>query len=192
MPFPVSGPREQAALRDLADRLRKILGSFQAAGFAGPGTSNITTLYPEMDVDNLDGIVYQSADSLTVLVTTRALLGAWLRSPVAPADSGLPRDPITALASHQVYELAFPQDAMVLRYADIPVDSAAQLGLVTAMLVARAQDYGALTPEDVTGRLYCPASAIAVTQSPAKISESEISTSNGSVGTRQRSTSRTM
>jgi hypothetical protein len=149
VPDSISGPREALALRDLADRLRTILGPFHGEGLAGPGTSNITTVYPQMDVDNLDGMVYQSSDSLTVLVTTRTLLAAWLRSPVAPADSMLPRDPMTALARSEVYAVAFPEDAAVMRYADIPVDHAAESGVVAAMLVLRAQDIGPFTPNDV-------------------------------------------
>jgi len=148
-PYSVSGPRENAALRDLADRLRKILGPFQGEGFAGPGTSNITTLYPEMDVDNLDGIVYESSDSLTVLVTTRTLLAAWLRDSIVPSNGLVPHDPMTALTQSEVYALAFPEDAMVVRFADIPVDRAAESGIIAAMLVRRTQDFGPSTPNDV-------------------------------------------
>ena len=147
VPYSVSGPRETAALHDLADRLRKMLGPFQSEGFTGAGTSNITTLYPEMEVDNLDGMVYQSSDSLTVLVTTRTLLAAWLRDSLV--NNRVPHDPMTALAQSVVYEYAFPEDAAVIRFANIPIDHAAESGIVAAMLVARAQDFSPFTPNDV-------------------------------------------
>lgn len=142
------GP-EQADLRDLADRLRSILGPFQAKGFAGPGTLNVTSLLPpDVDFNSIDGIVYQSPDSVTVLVTTTALLAAWLRDPVM-GDTTLPHDPLSALAHPELYAEAFPADAAVARYADIPVDSAAQSGIVAAMLVMRTQDVGPGTPGEV-------------------------------------------
>jgi hypothetical protein len=61
----------------------------------------------------------------------------------------MPRDPVSALARPELYGEAFPEDAAVFRYADIPVDHAAQPGVVAAMLVARAQDFGLQTPNEV-------------------------------------------
>ena len=139
---------EEAALRDLAGRLRKILGPFQAVGFADSGTSNVTTLVLQVDFGAIDGIAYHSPDSTTVLVTTRALLAAWLRDSVA-GDTTTPRDPASALARPELYARAFPEDAAVFKNADIPLGHPAQSGVVAAMLVARAQDFGAFTPNEV-------------------------------------------
>lgn len=88
---------DDAAVRDLAGRLRKITGPFQAEGFAGPGKANVTTLQPYVEFGAIDGLAYQSSDSTTVLVTTRALLDGWQRDSPA-ADAKLPRDPVSALA----------------------------------------------------------------------------------------------
>lgn len=139
---------ESAALRDLAARLRKILGRFPAKGFSDSGTSNVTVLLPQMDFGAIDGIRYESSDSLTVVVTTRALLDAWLRDPVA-GDTTVPRDLASALALPELYEKGVPEDAAVFRYADIPVGPAAQAGAVAAMLAIRAQDVGPFTPNEV-------------------------------------------
>jgi hypothetical protein len=86
---------------------------------------------------------------MRVLVTSRALLAGYLRERLAAGDTTLPLDPMSALARQELYADAFPEDAFVLRYADIPVDHAAESGVVAAMLVARAQDYTAFTPNDV-------------------------------------------
>jgi hypothetical protein len=75
-------------------------------------------------------------------MTRRALLAGYLLERETAGDSTLPRDPASALTYGELYAEAFPEDAMVLHYADIPVDSAEQSGVVAAMLVARAQDFG--------------------------------------------------
>jgi hypothetical protein len=96
----------------------------------------------------IDGIRYESADSVTVVVTTRTLLDAWLHDPVA-GDTALPRDPVKALTRTELYENGIPEDAAVSRYADIPVDLATPSGVVSAMLVLRAQDFGVYAPNEV-------------------------------------------
>ncbi|HKN65243.1 MAG TPA: hypothetical protein VJW73_03150 [Gemmatimonadaceae bacterium] len=147
-PDSVLDAHEAAALRQLAGQLRKTLGPFHAEGFADSGRANVTALVPQLDFGGIDGIVYESSDSITVVVTTRTLLQAWLRDPVA-GDTLLPRDPVKALAHTALYESGIPQDAALSRYADIPVDHATLSGVVSAMLVLRAQDVGAYAPNEV-------------------------------------------
>lgn len=148
-PDSVLNARDDAAISDLAGRLRKIFGPGRAS-FAAHDTNNVSTLLPtDMEFGAVDGIGYQLADSVRVLVTTRGLLMGYLQERAAAGDSVLPRDPASALTYGELYAEAFPEDAAVLRYADIPVDSAAQLGVAAAMLVARAQDIGPVTPQDV-------------------------------------------
>ena len=146
-PDSVLDAREAAALHDLAARLRRILGSFDVEG-ADSGTANVTTLVPQMDFGALDGIAYHFSDSTLVVVTTRALLDAWLRDPVA-GDTTLPRDPASALARTELYEQGIPEDAAVAKYTDVPVNGAAESGVVAAMLANREQDIGPFTPREV-------------------------------------------
>ena len=142
--------RDDDAIRDLAARMRKIFGPLHAEIFADSGTSNVSSLLPsDMDFGAVDGITYWSSDSMRVLVTTRALLTGYLKERAAAGDTTLPLDPISTLARQEVYSHAFPEDTFVLRYADIPVDHAGESGVVAAMLVARAQDYAAFTPDNV-------------------------------------------
>ena len=149
VPDSVLDARETAALHDLSTRLRKILGPFHAEGFADSGRTNVSGLVPQMDFGGIDAIVYESSDSVSVAVTTRTLLEAWLRDPVA-GDTALPRDLPSALSRTEIYENGVPEDAAVSRYADIPVDhDATQSGVVSAMLVLRAQDFGVYPPNEV-------------------------------------------
>lgn len=139
-----------AALHDLEARVRPIVGDFRAAGFPGLGKINIATLYPgNVDSGLLDGLLFRSADSTArIVVTTRALFMNWLGFGVTK-PTWTPHDLDASLRRPELYTAALETDAAVVRYADIPVDSAARTGVVAAMLVRREQDDCDCTPDEV-------------------------------------------
>jgi hypothetical protein len=87
-----------------------------------------------------DGILYESQDgSIRVLVTTHDLMRSWIAW-LFDRDTVVSRDPRVALGNEDVLTQLFDVDAHVYSYTDIPVDSA-PLGILSAKLVARSQDY---------------------------------------------------
>jgi hypothetical protein len=146
-PFAKYKLAHDSALRDLTRRLRLIIGPFQAKQFSTSAHINTDDLFPDdADSGGLDALMYESADrTSSILVTTRSLLASWLDK---TADE-IPRNPITALGTPEFYTFAINTHSAVFKYASIPVRGASQLGVVTAMLVIRAQDTGPLTPDEV-------------------------------------------
>jgi hypothetical protein len=141
---------DDSALRDLQTLLIPIVGDFIAPGIAVGGRINLETLLPGDLASGLaDGMLYQSPDSATrVLVTTHDLMRSWIAW-YFDQDSAVSRDPATALKNPDVLTQIFNVDAHVNRYADIPIDGAASHGVVSAMLVARAQDDCFCTPDEI-------------------------------------------
>src|SRR5262249_16159902 len=54
-----------------------------------------------------------------------------------------------ALKSEPFYTQAMSPDAAVFRFADVPVTKPANAGFVSAMLIARRQDIGLSTPDEL-------------------------------------------
>jgi hypothetical protein len=142
-----AGKTHEAARRDLEARLRGIIGASRIGGFAGEGKINLESLSPGfIGFGLLDGLVYRSADEKTrILVTTDELLGQWLRA----NKSDVPQSIATALKSDSLYNGALYKDAAFFRYAELPVARPSDAKLAFAMLIARGQDVGPRTPDEI-------------------------------------------
>ncbi|HEX7939463.1 MAG TPA: hypothetical protein VF483_10755 [Gemmatimonadaceae bacterium] len=135
-----------SALKDMERQLRDIVGAVQVTGFPGPGRIYIDDLFPgDLDSGSLDGLFFTNNDkTATLIVTTQPLLVAWL----ARSRSQIPRDPVAALRSVDFYTFAFWDDRATVQFGRIQLPDAARLGIASALLVLRAQDFG-LEPHDV-------------------------------------------
>jgi hypothetical protein len=133
---------DDSALRALESLLRPIVGELGAPWIAGRGRINLETLLPGDMASGLpDGILYQSADHGTeVLVTTRDLIRSWIAREFGD-DTTVSRDPAVALGNADVLTQVFNADAHVEPYTEIPVDASRSLGIISAKLVTRSQDY---------------------------------------------------
>jgi len=140
---------DDSAVRALESLLRPIVGDFSAPGIVGHGRMSMHTLVPGYEDSDLpDGILYQSRDSsVQVLVTTDDLMRSWLARQ-SDGDTPISRDPRVALRSEDVMTQLFDRDAHVYSYTDIPIDSA-PLGIVSAKLVARSQDYAPMPANEI-------------------------------------------
>lgn len=138
-----------STLADLEMRLRSIIGPVHVAGFPQPPRINKDGLCTrEVDCGMLDGLVLRTGDwSRTLVVTTPALMSAWLDDQRWNVGK---RDRIeSALQSADVMSEALGGNSMALHYADLPVADATARGMVSAMLVLRAQDFGDWPPRQV-------------------------------------------
>jgi hypothetical protein len=142
-----AGKAHEAARRDLETRLRGIVGASRIEGVSAEGKINLETLSPGfIGFGLLDGLVYRSADEKTrIVVTTDDLLGRWLRA----NKSDVPQTAAAALKSDSFYNGALYTDAAFFRYAELPVARPADARLAFAMLIARGQDLGPRTPDEI-------------------------------------------
>ena len=101
----------------------------------------------------LDGLLYSSADDKThIVVTTDVLLDRWLREHKewwGPTVANVPQDVNAALKSAAFYTQALTTDAAISKYVELPVAKPAKAKLAFAMLVARSQDLGPRTPDEL-------------------------------------------
>jgi hypothetical protein len=101
----------------------------------------------------LDGLVYSTADdSSHIVVTTDVPLDHWLREHKdwwGPTVANVPQAVGAALKSEPFYTQALKTDAAIFKYAELPVSKPSKAKLAVAMLVARAQDLGPRTPDEV-------------------------------------------
>ena len=146
--------QEQTAREDLEKQLRRIVGPVEIKGFAGPGKSNLETLFKgDQGFGLLDGLLYSSADDKThIVVSTNALLDRWLREHKdwwGLTVANVPQEVGAALKSEAFYTQALQTDAAVFKYAELPVAKPGAAKLASAMLVARAQDLGPRTPDEL-------------------------------------------
>jgi hypothetical protein len=142
-----AGKAHEDARRDLETRLRTIIGPSAIKGFPRDGKINLESLSPGfIGFGLLDGLVYRSPDEKTrILVMTDELLGQWLRA----NKRDVPQTVAAALKSDSLYNGALYTDAAFFRYAELPVARPADAGLAFAMLVARGQDVGPRTPDEI-------------------------------------------
>jgi len=145
--------QEEAARADLEAKLRALLGRIAVQGLPADGNLNLDTLFGgEIGFGQLDALSFQGGDDgPRLLVTTPSLAKRWL---VAHAksfgnDNDVPQDLTAALKSEPFYTQAMSQDAAVFRFADIPLAKPANATLVNAMLIARRQDIGLATPDEL-------------------------------------------
>jgi len=164
--------QDELARSDLEQQLRRIIGSSATKGFPSQGRSNLDTLiegYSSFGL--LDGLLYASPDGKTrVVVTTEVLLGHWLRGHKdwwGPTVPNVPQGVEAALKSEAFYTQALNTDAAISRYVEIPVSKPAKARFAFAMLVARAQDLGPRTPDELIVSIVQGARVLVVS-APAK------------------------
>jgi hypothetical protein len=128
---------DSAAVRDLAGRLRAILGTFSMPGVTDTGTINLGTLISgSTDTDLPDGITYRGPDSIRIFVADSAIFHAWISQRY---HSRVPAELAGALKAAEVNTFVFWEEAAVVRYADLPATSTRKQ-VYTAQLINRAQD----------------------------------------------------
>jgi len=145
--------QEEAARADLEAKLRAMLGRIAVEGLPADGNITLDTLFGgELGFGQLDALSFQANDDgPRLLVTTPSLAKRWLVAHAKSfgSDNDVPQDLAAALKSEPFYTQAMSQDAAVFRFADIPLAKPANASLVNAMLVARRQDIGLATPDEL-------------------------------------------
>ncbi len=145
--------QEEAARADLEGKLRVILGRVSIDGVPAEGRLTLDTLIGgDMGFGQIDGLAHQAADDAPrLIVTTPSLAKRWLTAHARSwgTDNDVPQDLNAALKSEPFYTQAMSQDAAVFRFAEIPVAKPASASLVNAMLIARRQDIGLVTPDEL-------------------------------------------
>jgi hypothetical protein len=149
---PITAAHDRA-LGDLEGRLRGIIGPTPIKGFPGEGKINLDSLAEgDASVGLLDGLVYSAPDGKTrIVVTTRALLDAWLAGHAHWWNdrNDMPPGLEPALRSEAFYTQALYTDAYFYKFADLPVARPAGATFVFAALIGRAQDVGRETPGEI-------------------------------------------
>jgi hypothetical protein len=131
---------EEARVRvDLERRLRAILGPVRPLGFDS-GKLNLTTLVPGLpEFGRLDGLLFETErGDREMIVTTRSLLGRWLRAQQDWPDLAT-QAPETAIRSEAFYTRVARVDAAAVRFAELPINAPAQQP-AHAILAGRTQD----------------------------------------------------
>jgi len=144
--------QEEAARADLEGKLRALIGRVAIEGVPAEGKLNLDTLFGgELGFGLIDGLAYQSNDDAPrLIVTTPALARRWLTAHAKWwGKNDVPQDLNAALKSESFYTQAMSPDAAVFRFAEVPVTKPANAGFVTAMLIARRQDIGLSTPDEL-------------------------------------------
>jgi hypothetical protein len=142
---------DQKALADLEKRLISLIGPVDLRGFKRESKIHLQTLQKGMmGFGLLDGFSYTGPDETQVVVTTKALLNAWLKANETPWNSEtLPQEMASALKSEVFYTKAIGGDAAIARFADIPVSAPSGDGVAYAMLSMWRQDYGPQLPDQI-------------------------------------------
>src|SRR5262249_44689132 len=137
-----------AARRDLAARMRRVVGPLNMEGVAGDGELTLETLAPgATGYGMLDGLVYSSSDGRTrIVATTSELLFRWLWARKPTKGQPLPFN--IALEREDFYTYALYPDAFFLRYAALPIKQQ-DATFATAMLFAHVKDFGPTTPDEI-------------------------------------------
>jgi hypothetical protein len=144
----------QRARDDLTRQLRSIVGPVAIKGFVPPGRTNLDSLSEgDEGFGLLDGLLFSSQDDKThVTVTTDALFDHWLKEHKdwwGPTVAKVPQDLVAALKSDAFYTQAIQTDAAIMKFAELPIVKPAKARFAFAILVARAQDFGLRTPDEV-------------------------------------------
>lgn len=144
---------ERLAKTDLEKQLHAIIGPVDIKGFAGPGKINLDSLTPgDIGFGLLDGLVYAPPDDrMHVIVTTQSLLRLWL---VGHKDwwrnlENVPQDIDKALQADTFFTQAINTDAAFGTYAVLPIAKPTDAQFAFAALIARAQDIGPRTPDEI-------------------------------------------
>jgi hypothetical protein len=150
--------RNEAALADLQNKLRTIVGPVAISGVSRDGKLHIDTLsQSDIGFGALDALDFASPDGkLTVSVTTANLLRRWLADHKDWWEKNavnVPQETAAALKSDAFYTQALSQDAAIMRYADLPVKKPKAADIALALLTASSQDQA----PDSAGDLYLAA-----------------------------------
>jgi hypothetical protein len=152
---------EDAALADLAARMRAILGPLAYAGFAAEKLNLNTLSEGDEDFGMLDGLRFDSVTGTNgepagstdaagnyvepkdqIIVTTQTLFARWLRAHKDWWDKGVknvPQQIGAALKDESFYTQAISTGSAVVRLAALPLAKPASASFVTAMLGGRTQ-----------------------------------------------------
>lgn len=132
--------KEKAALAGLEKKMRAVIGPLQIPGKKA-GTLRPATLYDHdgYSSSTLDGLMFEPADGRTyVVVTTDGLLQRWLNR-----DRGgrkkMPPTLREAASIDGFYSEAVSDEAAVMKYAVVPVETPAGATFVYAMLASSTQ-----------------------------------------------------
>lgn len=126
---------EGKARAELDQLIRAVIGSPSLDGFDAP-QFNLTTLFTgDIDFGRLDGLMLEADGGDTRLViSTPSLLAKWLQAKWQDPKERV--SPDAAMKSEMFYLRALGSDAAILRYADVPIETANAF----AILGARTQD----------------------------------------------------
>ena len=140
---PLLAPGYDSLLKNLDRRLRAIVGEVNVPGLPRTGHLNLEGFYDGDAVFRmLDGLVFRTDDySKQVFVTTPTIMSAWL------ADNARGYSIDSALNSPGVLTAAIVGEAVMMRYADLPMADTKRKGVASAMLILTAQDIGPWPPD---------------------------------------------
>lgn len=127
--------QHDAALKELTNLLRGLVGPVAIKRLPADGTSNADTLFKgDSGFGHLDGLGFASeGDKTQAVVTTTALLKHWLRE---HREDGMPQDTAAAFKSDRFYYYAI-QDAAFAKYAELPITKPAGASVAVAVLGVR-------------------------------------------------------
>jgi hypothetical protein len=127
--------QHDAALKELTNVLRGLIGPVTIKGLPAEGQSNADTLFKgDSGFGHLDGLGFASeGDKLQAVVTTTALLKHWLRE---HGGDGLPEGIGAAFRSDRFYYYAI-QDSAFAKYAELPITKPAGASAAVAVLGVR-------------------------------------------------------
>ncbi len=134
---------DNQALMELEKQLRTIIGAINIDGVPKQGKINLITLFPELGFGQVDGLRFDS-DSESLFVTTGALLDKYLDN-----HPKLSKNLNELSKTDDFYRLVFSSDAMVIKYAKIPVNCPSSQYLAYSFLGLTAQDIGPFIPREI-------------------------------------------
>lgn len=127
--------QHDAALKELTNVLRGLVGPVGIKGLPADGTSNADTPFKgDSGFGHLGGLGFASeGDKTQAVVTTTALLKHWLRE---HREDGMPQETAAAFKSDRFYYYAI-QDAAFAKYAELPITRPAGASVAVAVLGVR-------------------------------------------------------
>ena len=127
--------QHDAALKELTNVLRGLMGPITIKGLPAEGQSNADTLFKgDSGFGHLDGLGFASeGDRMQAVVTTTPLLKHWLAE---HREDGMPQDVSAAFKSNRFYYYAI-QDSAFAKYAELPITKPAAASAAVAVLGVR-------------------------------------------------------
>ncbi|MBR0950750.1 hypothetical protein [Bradyrhizobium canariense] len=127
--------QHDAALKELTNVLRGLVGPVTIKGLPADGQSNADTLFKgDSGFGHLDGLGFASeGDKMQAVVTTTTLLKHWLRE---HDGDGMPQELGAAFKSDRFYYQAI-QDSAFAKYAELPITKPAGASAAVAVLGVR-------------------------------------------------------